>query len=320
MIIIPKYKDVYLGQYEARVLLKGLFRIQKGKGDLITFDSGWNDNLILDAGKNYIGDSGNYLAYCHVGSGSTPPVITNTALETFVAATNTVQAAAAGAQGGAPYYGWATRTLRFGEGDAAGNLSEVGIGWGASGSTLFSRALIVDGGGSPTTITVLSDEWLDVSYELRQYPPLVDVIDTQVLDGETYDTTLRAAMVTSSFNWDVKNQAMGKTGLGASYYRVYDGNLGAITTSPSGSFAEGPNPSTGVVNSAYVNNSYQRDMTITYGLNEGNLGAGIRSLRFTTTGGGFQIQFDNQSAGETIPKDATKQLVLDYRLSWDRTP
>ncbi len=44
----------------------------------------------------------------------------------------------------------------------------MGIGWNANPSgALFSRALIVDAEGDPTTIAKLADEQLDVEYEFR---------------------------------------------------------------------------------------------------------------------------------------------------------
>ena len=129
----------------------------------------WFPNLILNGGLDRMGANPDYLSWCQVGSGSTAPVAAQTALVNRIAGTSTQQNNVSGAQASAPYYGWYRRTYRFAQGVAAGNLSEVGVGWATSGS-LFSRALILDGGGSPTTITVLSDEVLDVTYELRRYP------------------------------------------------------------------------------------------------------------------------------------------------------
>jgi hypothetical protein len=59
-------------------------------------------------------------------------------------------------------------TWRFGEGIAAGNIAEVGLGWG--NATLWNRARIKDAQGKPTVITVFADEYLDVVSEIRVYP------------------------------------------------------------------------------------------------------------------------------------------------------
>ena len=48
---------------------------------------------------------------------------------------------------------------------------------------------------------MLSTEFLDLTYELRYYPPLIDVLGTITLDGVVYDTTLRAASVTNADYW-----------------------------------------------------------------------------------------------------------------------
>lgn len=272
----------------------------------------WFPNLILDAGLNRWG-TGAIISHCQVGTGNTAPANTDTALVTYVAGSSTQQAASVGAQGTAPYYGFRQITFRFATGVATGTLAEVGVGWAISGS-LFSRALILDGGGSPTTITVLADETLDVTYELRFYPPLVDVVDTINISGVDYDYTLRAALVTNSLAWAL-NVATLITTVSATNYVAYSGAVGAITSSPSGTTGS----SSSAAAAAYSNNSLQRDFTVTWGLNNGNVSGGIMSVGFNTSssdeecGGAYQVEFD-----PVIPKDATKTLSLSYRVQWAR--
>lgn len=267
----------------------------------------WFPNLILDGGLDRMGANANYLSWCQVGSGSTAPVAAQTALVNRIAGTNTVQASSTGAQASAPYYGWARRTYRFAQGVAAGNLSEVGVGWATSGS-LFSRALILDGGGSPTTITVLSDEVLDVTYELRRYPGTVDLTGTVVLDGVTHNWVSRAAGVTTAGVW---------TGTGAMVLdaaQSFSGNIGAVTAlNPSGT--SGSLTATAL---AYSAGSYTRAATVSAGLGDSNLSGGIRSIIVWSNVVGtsrYQIQFD-----PAIPKDNTKVLSLTIQHSWARRP
>ena len=70
------------------------------------------------------------------------------------------------------------------------------------------RALILDGGGSPTTLTILSDETLDVTYTIRVYPPTTDVTGSITLDGVSYGYTIRPCNVstsgTGSYYWDLR--------------------------------------------------------------------------------------------------------------------
>lgn len=266
----------------------------------------WFPNLILDGGLDRMGTNGDYLNWCQVGSGSTAPVAAQTALVNRIAGTNTTQATTNGAQATAPYYGWRRLTYRFAQGAAAGNLSEVGVGWATSGS-LFSRALILDGGGSPTTITVLSDEVLDVTYELRRYPGTVDLTGTVVLDGVTHNWVSRAAGVTAASAWGgLSNMALDSA-------RAYNGDIGPVTQSaPSGAYG-----SLATTPLAYSSASYTRATTVSAGLNDSNLSGGIRSIMIYSNGytGRYQIQFD-----PAIPKDNTKVLSLTIQHSWARRP
>jgi len=269
----------------------------------------WFDNLILDQGLNRLG-TGPVISYVHVGSGATAPVAANTAMQTFVAATNTQTTGAVdGTQPTPPYYGWRRWVFRFPAGAAAGNLSEVGVGW-ATGANLFSRALILDGVGVPTTKTVLSDEYLDVTYELRLYPPTVDQTFQLTIGGIVYDFTLRAANVTSN-NWHVNTLAstFGVDNNGAFSMNPYPGPIGTITQLPSGSAAAGGS----LILNAYSNNSLKRTGKFTFGLTAGNVPGGIGAFSLTSPIGAFQV-----GVTPVIPKDATKVFTMDVEYTWAR--
>ena len=267
----------------------------------------WFPNLILNGGLDRMGANADYLSWCQVGSGSTAPVATQTALVNRIAGTDTIQASTTGAQASAPYYGWYRQTFRFAQGVAAGNLSEVGVGWATSGS-LFSRALILDGGGSPTTITVLSDEVLDVTYELRRYPGTVDLTGTVVLDGVTHNWVSRAAGVTNQGSWG------GAGAMALDYARSFNGDIGAVTAfNPSGT-----SDFISTTPLAYSSGSYTRAATVSAGLNDSNLSGGIRSIVIgadAAAAGSYQIQFD-----PAIPKNNTKVLTLTIQHTWARRP
>lgn len=270
----------------------------------------WFDNLILDQGLNRIG-TGSFLDACQVGTGSTAPANSDTALVARVAGTTTIQASATGTASSSPYYGYTQRTYRFAQGAAAGNLTEVGIGWSTTGATLFSRALIKDGGGSPTTITVLSDEFLDVSYELRSYAPVGDSSVDVVISGTTYTFTIRASNVTTATYWAPRNQAISyqNDGGGLGAQSAYNGTIAAVTATPNGSSAS----PTSVNKLTYSNNSNQADFTVFWDLNAGNLSGGITALLFDSTLGGFQM-----GVSPALAKTGTKLLSLTYRVSWAR--
>ena len=134
----------------------------------------WFCNLILDAGLNRLG-TGGIIDRISVGSGNSTPTAGQTALDTLVATTTTAVGGGVNSYDSVGNtYAFSRSTYRFATGVATGNLTEVGAGWSGG---LFSRALIKDGGGVPTTVTILSDETLDVIYELRVYVP-ADVVGT----------------------------------------------------------------------------------------------------------------------------------------------
>lgn len=279
----------------------------------------WFPNKILDQGRNYIGSNSGWLNHCQVGTDSTPPTASDTAIGGYVAGTSQIESDLYDAQATAPYYGYRRRRYRFAVGTTAANLSEAGVGWAStSGSNLFTRALIVDGNGDPTTVTPLADEILDVTYELRYYPPLTDVTGTITLDGTVYDTIVRACAVNSASE---QGQPIGSEvdpyalGGGWGGWGAFDGNIGTLIQSPSGTGAglqSGQTPSS----VTYSNNSYQKEVYVNSGQSGWVLGAGIRSVKITTTLGSFQTQFDAQGTGNTIPKTGANDLQLRWMLSW----
>lgn len=286
----------------------------------LKYETGWFDNLITDAGLNYIGDNTSWLSECRVGSGTSAPANSDTALASLVAVTTNTISSVDAAQSTSPYYGSLTNTYRFAEGAAAGNISEVGIGPPTSSTgPLFSRALVTDGSGNATTVTVLSDELLDVTYELRTIPPTSDVVTTVVDSGPagtSHTVTVRAANVTSKNDWAIQTSSGGVMDFagGFNVYAVYDGALGAVTAEPSGNFdfLGGETP----VTDAYSNNSLERTAKLSLPPDEGNLAAGIAAIRIRTDkaqGGKWQIGFD-----PAIPKTNEDSLKFDLVLSWDR--
>lgn len=301
--------------------MAGRFRFTRihAKSGVVRQRTGWMNNLITDWGLNRKG-TGGVGTFCHVGSGSNAPAVTDTVLQTWVASTNLNQSTNGGATGSAPYYGFVRRTYRFQEGDAAGNIAEVGIGPnGLSTSELFSRALVLDALGNPTTITVLIDEILDVEYELRQYSPTVDAEYTVVDSGSavSHDITVRAASVNSASSWG------GNTGIGAlnvlnggvrfnQQWIAYDGAIGSVTQLPSGNFTL--ISASQITEGAYSNNSLERTASANLQLEVGNLASGIRSLRFgSSVAGTYQAEFD-----PPIMKDNTQTLRIDAKVSWGR--
>lgn len=287
------------------------------------------DNIILDAGREHSCSGSAVIGFCQVGTGTTTPTAGDTGLVAKIAHTSTLQGGVGnifpGAYvSGSPPYIKGSLTYRFAVGAAAGNLSEVGIGWASSGS-LWSRALIADSGGSPTTITILSDEQLDVVYELRVYPPTTDATGTATLGGVSYSYTLRANDVDNEWRYTTYQMLSGFVfGLGAgsgnATLQCFDGPIGStITDTPSG--ASAGNNSSGVVNLAsYSSGSYQRAAEFVAGLGDCNISGGIKSLVFSvpsSSGVGYGFSYQAQFS-PNIPKDNTKVLKLTLTCTMSR--
>lgn len=273
----------------------------------------WFPNLITNGGLDRMAVNSSYLTHCQLGTGTATPTVADTALQARVAGTATVISTTSGAQPTPPYYARVTNTYRFAEGVAAGNLSEVSVGWATTGS-IFSRARILDSGGNPTTITILSDESVDVTYELRYYPKLTDSTGTVVATGNlggTYGYTVRAANVTSNSSdtgWNITSLGVAQNNTGSRL--AYSGAVGDVTGSPAGLTAGGiPGP----VTATYVNGSYTLDLTFTAGLTSSNLAGGIGAFRFKVGIGAYQVGFS-----PSIPKTASDILTITFRLTWAR--
>lgn len=290
---------------------KGEFnvRVRSADGELLR-ETGFFPNLILDNGLDRIASGSSVGQYCRIGTGNTAPANSDVALVSQSASTSSgVQTSNANA-GSPDYETENTTTYTFTLGAVVGNMAEVGIGWTAATSgTLFSRALIVDGLGAPTTITVLVTEVLEVVYRLTYFPILTDETGTISISSVSYDYTARVAecdqarFIGPLYAW-----------LGSIIsVTPYNGAIGAVTASPSGTAST---LSAGSF-ATYTNGTYYRDFTISGSLSEGNLAGGIMSIRIALGGVSTvfmsQIEFD-----PPIPKDNTKVFSMTLRQAWAR--
>lgn len=277
------------------------------------------ENLILDSGLNRLG-TGSVIDGACVGTGTTAPENSQTALENLLRVTSTQQSRVelAGSTT-APYYAEWRIVYRFAAGTAAGNLSEVGLGWGANAGAntmggLWCRALIKDSEGNPTTITVLADEVLDVVYTLQAHPPTSDITGTFNLSGVAYQYTLRPAFVNNRWypsGWEVGRIVDGIFSISAG---GFTGGIGGVTSGPSGAYGFG----VALTKQTYVNDSKQCVFNVTADLNASNLAGGIRSMQFDLAGNCWQAEFSKVSDGGTIPKNSTNVLTFPFWVSWDR--
>ena len=287
------------------------FEVRDARTGEIRRETDWMENLITDYGLNLIGTA-NWFSECRIGTGTNTPANSDTALQTN-SATTTNKTTYNWVSSGSPLYdNTATMVFRFASGALNGNYSEVGVGVAGG---LFSRALIVDGGGSPTTITVGATEYLDVHYAVTRNPDLTTHTDSVVISGVTYSVQRKPSMV-GDINY-------GRTGVQAKWCQssvagansiaalFYTSGMGAVTGQPTGgtSSNNGQDGSTGTYSagSHELSGSFFTDMA------NGNLSGGIKTMVVLGAMATYQYEFDT-----TVPKDATKTLNITGKTVWAR--
>jgi len=278
--------------------LSGRYRLQVIKNGAVLRDSGWFKNLITNQGMDYVATRTDYISSCQVGSGSAAPTFTDVALQSRI--TGVTGPAGNISINTNDRYLIIQRTFTFANGVAAGNIAEVGVGTGASGATLFSRALVLDSGGLPTAITVLPGEDLVVFYQLWIKQPTADF--TAVASDRTF--TIRASNVnlTDADGW---GNSLMFTAYGTSI--AYTGGLGGITSDPSGSTGS----TATYTNTAYVAGTYSRTSRITWGTNSANFN--VRSFSWAMGPTRWQAEVN-----PVIPKTSGQTLRLGVVISWSR--
>jgi len=289
-----------------RQRIGGYFKLEAGKADgskRVLVD--WFKNLVTDAGLNQIGIAP-YITRAYVGTGNATPAFTDTAMASLRATSTTILSTQSGAQSAPPYFGSYTRTFRFAAGTVTGELREAGVGWNPG---LFARALTVDNNGNPTTIFVLADEYIDLTYQLRFYPDLEDSISQITIGGTDHEVTIRPANITQAANnWSPSNAAVD---WGAATFRAFDGQISNITSLPDGVESSGGT----ATNAAYLSGSYSRGGILSINGPSAVYQAGVASL-VTPAGlgmGRFQIGFN-----PPVQKSATTTLRLRFSTSWQR--
>jgi hypothetical protein len=295
----------------ASVGASGHFRVLVGKpGGAPRVDTGWFDNLILDAGLDRMRTNSDYLNSVQVGTGNSTPTAGQTQLDARIAGRNATNTAT-GNSGSVPYYSWKRSTYAFAIGEVVGNVSELGIGRSATTlATLYSRALI-EVGGVPTAITVGADESLTVIYELRIYPQAADSVVEVVATGGV-DSTPR--------NWTCRALAsnVDSTGVGwragsallvvaASSSGLYTGSLGTVTATAPGGTALG----TATTSSTATSGTGAGSFTTTWAAGAGT--GTVKSWRALSELGAWQIEAD-------VPYDktASRRLVLTLNVTVSR--
>ena len=289
--------------------------------------SDWFPNTILDSGLAIMDTRSDWMTWCQVGTSNDAPDQLQTSLQGWVAGTNQVESTVTGAEITAPFFGKKEKVFRFPASGLPNQiLNEVGVGWGSGDiagtgvGDIISRALIVDITGTQISPSWKTGELLDVTYQLRYYPPLVDVTGDITVDGVLYNYILRAAEATDTAAWASNiGAAMGQVSLFTSDWSAYDGDISAdIDGLPSGLSAACDNADQ--FNIPVGSPPYTVGMGVNCGSTGWNLVAFLRSLRIKTTAGNYQIQFTadagEATAGDPIPKDTNFTMAGQFNLTW----
>ncbi|MBB4126214.1 hypothetical protein GGR77_001504 [Xanthomonas translucens] len=329
-IYIPKAKKPWTPHEPEGMGLgvAGRYRLEVLKRDgEVRFDSGWQDNLVLDSGLNMMATFvpfSSAFRYIAVGSSNAAVSASQSLLGSWMAVADFTQISTLSNVTGynnddpSADYTYYTNTVTFAVGAVVGNVAELGLCSGTSSSSpLFTRALVKDAAGATVTIAVLASEQLRVTYQLRFYPPQGTSTFTVSLNGVTYNCSSRAAQVSSSLLWAWPgggNPSMGyESGgwTGREAPAAYSGTIGARTSVPNGSVVWS-NTGTAAFQGSYAAGSFTRTCRNTWATNQAN--GTFRSILVGGSGmGKHQVDF-----GASITKASTQTLYLDWKFNWGR--
>lgn len=306
------------------VRLAGYVGWKLTRGGKVIRESPLQKNLITNSGLNALGAglsfAGAQFGAC--GTSASAPLATDSALGAEVNPGRITQANITNgyvAIGGAVTqdYQWRRATFTFLEPNANGNLTEFGTFTSGAfgGGSMFARQLFKDIGGTPTTVVKTNADQLEVTYEWRAYPPLVDTTLTAFAisgDAITTDITIRPNSVNAA--WASAIFTTPVTSGGALAYE--DNALVARTSDKSTGLTN--NGSDSAVFSAYTPGTFLVDETIKFEPPNTNFATGIGYFKLYTYAAGIYLY--QASLTTKIPKTNVKRTTLVVRRSWARFP
>lgn len=271
------------------------------------------DNLITNSGMDYLANA--YFARnVRLGTGTTTPAFTDVALANQLYVSGDIGSGYAVGPAVSGEYCSLSLTWTLPQGAVVGNLSEVGTS-PSSGSNLFSRALIVDGSGNPTTITVTALDILTVVYQLRMYFDTSDHVVNTTVNGTAYTLTSRGQTQTSicMFRW----YTFGLTGAGGVDTLVLGTGAGALGPRTGSLTGYTRINASGSQTSSYTAGTYYRDLVFPVGINSGNHANGITCWDMSDGADYWGIGVQTVVT-PAIMKTNTMSMTITNRLSWAR--
>jgi len=291
-------------------------------------------NLITDAGMDAIGTRAvyyqNLFAYLGVGTDGTAPNVADTTLGAELNRTNSDGGFTDNAYGyvtgstalDAPYQ-YKEKVRVFVEGEANGNLAELGWFQSAAAGTMVVRSLFKDGTGTPITVTKTSADQLKVTYRYRIYPPVTITTGSFILTktATTHSFTASAINITNTGIWGGLTNGMLNTIL--TEYRSFTCPSASGIVSPTGSandFYLAGNYNTPDSNTiaAYTGGTFYLDMETIFGASLANYGPGGIPGFVVSTSGFFTNMNWQVYVTPPIIKTNLDELKMNWRATWDR--
>lgn len=276
-------------------------------------------NLITDSGWSRFLSSGSIPTssmQVMLGTGNTPPTTADTALVAQVAQHTGPTLSTTSGTDATGAFNAHRMTHTFAQGAVVGNIAEVGWKAASTDSALFSRSLIVDGLGNPTTLVLTAIDQLTVNYDLRYYVNNT-LTSTGVISigGVSTTWTLRPSAVQGIASFS------GISGLNTPSMSLGGYNslvtLGGPGSAPTGASLDyNATKSVTVTVSVPTNTvTYQFD-TISTG--EANLFGGIGALVFGLGNPSILINGIKVGFSPAINKTSTKTLDVTFSITFTR--
>lgn len=315
--------------------LAGLYQLEVGKLDADGNEIPesrrvvvpWFENLITNAGLDYLGStSQDNLWTCRIGTGNAAPANTDTTLVAQVGSTTTVGRGETRGYDSNGKYLYRRVSRRFNPGTVSGyNLAEVGMS--ASGANLFSRSLIKDNNGNPTTIALASDEYLDVLYELRLYLPAQDQTVATTIDGVATTVTIRYSTHADALDsWAALLGTRIVPDLSLKEYTAYGRGVDVMPSAATVFMNSGSYNDNGTVTvAAYVPGSYTTTVTTVLTPGIANFTSGVGCLLMAGySGNGNDIRFKSAYGwwaygfSPALNKTNTRKATITVGVTWGR--
>lgn len=239
-------------------------------------------NTITNAGLNNImsgsgaSDIREIAAHGKVGTGTAPIAESTGTLPGYTTSVSRTGAVQLTLQDSAlPYYAEMVAQFNFAVGAVVGTFGCVGISSSAGGS-IHAASQIKDTEGNPTTITLLAEEQLRLTYRIRLYAPLdVSVPVSVMINGNPVDATLYTRNFTANTAFRL-GKVNSMTLADAPNYPVPSSVLDTNQ-----SYGSGANLVSGTTTmAAYVSGSFTRRTTTLLTSTQGNYARGINVIRF----------------------------------------